>query len=254
MHLPEVYRASPLESGSGAHASLAALRDADGRDLLVHAVEGGSVRVVDYLVGSAHPLPVRSLSAPCPRAPARQEAVLPLQSVAEGACCAASGLGFAVSRPFGPHGRTPLAAAAYAGQGDMLRHLVTMGAKLEGPDASNLLNEGPLWDAVRGGGANLSEGGTASILRSIVGTREVNIRNTKGDTLLHWAAANGACDAIRWLAESGADLIAPNANGKVPREVATAHGQMEAELLLSRLARGQVVLPNAADWMSRRRK
>ena len=169
-------------------------------------------------------------------------------------CCAASGLGFAVSRPFGPHGRTPLAAAAYAGQGDMLRHLVTMGAKLEGPDASNLLNEGPLWDAVRGGGANLSEGGTASILRSIVGTREVNIRNTKGDTLLHWAAANGACDAIRWLAESGADLIAPNANGKVPREVATAHGQMEAELLLSRLARGQVVLPNAADWMSRRRK
>ena len=49
-------------------------------------------------------------------------------------------------------------------------------------------------------------------------------RNRHGETLLGWAAAEGGLEAVGWLLERGADLMAEQPGGLVPRQVGDPGG------------------------------
>ena len=61
---------------------------------------------------------------------------------------------------------------------------------------------------------------------------DVNVRDDKNWTPLHWASTGNNLDAVRLLIEHGADPNAKNEFGYTPLHMACAHGHMQAARLL----------------------
>lgn len=61
---------------------------------------------------------------------------------------------------------------------------------------------------------------------------DVNVRDDKNWTPLHWASTGNNLDAVRLLLENGADPNAKNEFGYTPLHMACAHGHMQVARLL----------------------
>lgn len=70
------------------------------------------------------------------------------------------------------------------------------------------------------------------IKRILADEVDVNVRDDKNWTPLHWASTGNNLDAVRLLIEHGADPNAKNEFGYTPLHMACAHGHMQAARLL----------------------
>ena len=153
------------------------------------------------------------------------------------------------------NGRTPLFAAAFAGQSDAVALLLASGAAL---DASDRSGRTPLHAAAGKGHAEvvalLLSQGAAVDARDIVGATplyiaagkgraevaglliaagaDVRARDDRRATPLHAATRRGAGDVIRLLLESGAPKGAKDAEGLTALDLAIGGGHEEAIALL----------------------
>ena len=101
-------------------------------------------------------------------------------------------------------------------------------------------HETALFLAVKGG--FVEPGGIAELIHAQYRFHEhemevLEIKNTEGMTPLLWAAAHGRTETVTWLVEKGADILATDGKGRLPRQTADAHGHGETSEVLSRLAR-----------------
>ena len=132
------------------------------------------------------------------------------------------------------YGVTPLSLAAQRGHADLIDLLLKAGASVKTAEAKLPEGQTLLMLAARTG--------NVALLKSLIAAgSNVNARETRtGTTAAVWAATSNRADAIRLLAEAGADL---NVLSKV-----TAYPHTQAGVLLSGLEEGvsyvgQTVLP-----------
>ena len=98
------------------------------------------------------------------------------------------------------YGVTPLLLAAQRGRGDLIDALLKAGANVKRAEARMPEGQTLLMHAAR-------TGDIASIKALITAGSNVNARETRtGTTAAIWAAAANRADAVRVLAEAGADL------------------------------------------------
>ena len=102
--------------------------------------------------------------------------------------------------------------------------------------------ESALFAAIKGGHVEVD--GAAEMLHRAYPVHEhklqmLEVKNIEGMTPLLWAAAHGRSDAVRWLVSKGADMLATDRKGRLPRQTADAHGHGETSALLSALARNE---------------
>ena len=137
-------------------------------------------------------------------------------------------------------GRTPLMLAARFGGSSVVEHLLSVSGPyaLKDVDANH---ETALFLAVKGG--HVEPGGIAESILAKYRFHEhemevLEIKNaSEGATPLLWAAAHGKTETCRWLVDKGADILATDIKGRLPRQTADAHGHGETSEVLSRLAR-----------------
>ena len=136
-------------------------------------------------------------------------------------------------------GRTPLMLAARFGGSSVVEHLLSVSGPyaLKDVDANH---ETALFLAVKGG--HVEPGGIAESILAKYGFHEhemevLEIKNAEQMTPLLWAAAHGRTETCRWLVAKGADILATDGKGRLPRQTADAHGHGETSEVLSRLAR-----------------
>ncbi|MBK8964760.1 MAG: ankyrin repeat domain-containing protein [Candidatus Competibacteraceae bacterium] len=94
--------------------------------------------------------------------------------------------------------RSQLHGAAWSGDLEQVKHVVTAGADVNGGGV--------------GGGVVLS-------------WSDPNLQNQDGVTPLHWAASHGNVDTIRALVEAGADPTVPDKRNRLPIDAAHEHGK-----------------------------
>jgi ankyrin repeat protein len=125
-------------------------------------------------------------------------------------------------------GCTPLVSAVFAGRGDIARILVESGARVE--DSSNEMNQTPLhWAAWNEDGPLLD-----FLLKH---GANINAKNIRGETALHYAAKYGQSTLPQLLA-NGADPNIQADNGETPLYWAVNNEQKQAvELLVNAGAR-----------------
>jgi len=132
------------------------------------------------------------------------------------------------------YGVTPLSLAARAGRGDLVGLLLTAGANVRTVEAT--LPEGQTLAMLAA-----QTGSVDALKRVVTAGSNVNARETRtGTTALVWAASSNRADAVRALAEAGADL-------NIPSKV-TSYPHTQNGVLLSGVEEGvsyvgQTVLP-----------
>ena len=136
-------------------------------------------------------------------------------------------------------GRTPLMLAARFGGSVVVEHLLSVSGAYALKDA-DANHETALFLAVKGG--HVEPGGIAESILARYGFHEhemevLEIKNSEQMTPLLWAAAHGRTETCRWLVAKGADILATDGKGRLPRQTADAHGHGETSEVLSRLAR-----------------
>ena len=136
-------------------------------------------------------------------------------------------------------GRTPLMLAARFGGSAVVEHLLSVSGAYALKDA-DANHETALFLAVKGG--HVEPGGIAESILARYGFHEhemevLEIKNSEQMTPLLWAAAHGRTETCRWLVAKGADILATDGKGRLPRQTADAHGHGETSEVLSRLAR-----------------
>ena len=136
-------------------------------------------------------------------------------------------------------GRTPLMLAARFGGSAVVEHLLSVSGAYALKDA-DANHETALFLAVKGG--HVEPGGIAESILAKYGFHEhemevLEIKNSEQMTPLPWAAAHGRTETCRWLVAKGADILATDGKGRLPRQTADAHGHGETSEVLSRLAR-----------------
>ena len=136
-------------------------------------------------------------------------------------------------------GRTPLMLAARFGGSAVVEHLLSVSGAYALKDA-DANHETALFLAVKGG--HVEPGGIAESILARYGfheheMEELEIKNSEQMTPLLWAAAHGRTETCRWLVAKGADILATDGKGRLPRQTADAHGHGETSEVLSRLAR-----------------
>ena len=85
------------------------------------------------------------------------------------------------------------------------------------------------------GGTQLHEAiyaGNTATIRSRVSPSNVNSRDDAGNTLLHWATANGNLKLTEILIEAGAEIDATNNEGDAPIHLAARFGHTEVTIFL----------------------
>ena len=85
------------------------------------------------------------------------------------------------------------------------------------------------------GGTQLHEAvysGDTATIRSRISQSNVNSRDEAGNTLLHWATANGNLKLTEILVEAGADIDAVNNDGDAPIHLAARFGHTEVAIYL----------------------
>lgn len=100
--------------------------------------------------------------------------------------------------------------------------------------------ESALFAAIKGG--FVEPGGLAETALRVYPVHEdelemLEVKNLDGLTPLLWCAAHGRTEAARWCVANGADILAVDAKGRLPRQVADARGHAETAEALSALAR-----------------
>jgi arylsulfatase A-like enzyme/ankyrin repeat protein len=118
-------------------------------------------------------------------------------------------------------GWTALHLAAFLGQVDIARLLLTKGATVEtrAADGASALHLGAL-------------GGSVATLELLFEHHaDVAARDDKGATPLHFAAFLGRADATRWLLEKGAEANAKDASGHTPLDATTTDWQVTEHVL-----------------------
>jgi ankyrin repeat protein len=65
----------------------------------------------------------------------------------------------------------------------------------------------------------------------------MEVKNVDGLTPLLWCAAHGRTEAAKWCVANGADILATDSKGRLPRQIADARGHAETAAVLSALAR-----------------
>ena len=65
----------------------------------------------------------------------------------------------------------------------------------------------------------------------------MEIKSNEGMTMLLLAAAHGRDAACEWLVKNGANLLATDKKGRLPRQTAEQHGKFDTSALLSQLAK-----------------
>ena len=136
-------------------------------------------------------------------------------------------------------GRTPLMLAARFGGSAVVEHLLSVSGAYALKDA-DANHETALFLAVKGG--HVEPGGIAESILAKYRFHEhemevLEIKNSEQMTPLLWAAAHGRTETCRWLVAKGADILATDGKGRLPRQTADAHGHGETSEVLSRLAR-----------------
>ncbi|KAL6754371.1 ankyrin repeat-containing domain protein [Haematococcus lacustris] len=165
-------------------------------------------------------------------------------------------------------GHTALHHACRGGSVKVVQALVAAGAALEGPDTDRgakllclaaganqaallqwLLHQGVgCWSLTDCTGISppLREAALVEALRALdvlltAGCR-LEARDAKGRTVLAVAARRGLIRTVRHLAARGADLLAADLHGRVPRQLAALHGHTSAAQLLTELARNRLIV------------
>ena len=136
-------------------------------------------------------------------------------------------------------GRTPLMLASRFGGREVVEYLLSVSGPYALRDTDGN-HETALFLAVKGG--FVEPGGIADVIHAQYRFHEhemevLDIKNTEGMTPLLWAAAHGRTETVTWLVEKGADILATDGKGRLPRQTADAHGHGETSEVLSRLAR-----------------
>jgi len=125
----------------------------------------------------------------------------------------------------GGFGMTPLHAAAFSGNLEVVRILIEYNpADVNARDGNE--STPLLWVS---GGHYFKDG---SVLRFLLAHgADINVQNQFGETPLHFASFNGALEVVRLLLEHGADVQAKNNDGKTAlQEAAEGHDEV-VELL-----------------------
>ena len=119
-------------------------------------------------------------------------------------------------------GRDALMLAARYGGKEMCRYLLdsggATGAAAAGAFDAN--GESALFAAIKGG--HVEADGAAEMLFRAYPVHEhklqmLEVKNVEGSTMLLWAAAHGRSEAARWLVSKGADMLATDRKGRLPR-------------------------------------
>ncbi len=132
------------------------------------------------------------------------------------------------------YGVSPLAVAAKAGNAAMLKTLLKSGARIKDAEASLPEGQTLLMHAAR-------VGDVAALRALLAAGSAVNARETRtGTTALIWAATDDRAQAVRLLAEAGADL---NAVSKVTAYPHTKNGVGLTDIEEGVSYVGQTVLP-----------
>jgi hypothetical protein len=121
----------------------------------------------------------------------------------------------------GKYGRTPLHAAAYSGNLEVVRRLIEYD-----PAYINARDEGgftPL--LMESEGCNSKDGSVVRLL--LEHGADINVQNQDGETPLHEASTYGALEVVRLLLEHGADVEAKDNYGKTVLQVAAEYGHDE---------------------------
>jgi len=126
----------------------------------------------------------------------------------------------------GQSGRSPLHAAAYSGNFEVVRILTEYDPV--GINARDDIGFTPLHWASRG---HHSKDG--SVLRQLLEHgADINAQSQSGRTPLHWTSIDGALEVVRLLLEHGADVEAEDNYGKTALQVAADRGHEEVVKLL----------------------
>jgi len=121
-----------------------------------------------------------------------------------------------------------LHAAAYSGNIDLVKLLISRGAVLDAIATTKYKNT-PLQTAMLTG-----QGAVARVL--VEAGADVNHKQWEGFTVLHDAARQGNLDLVRFLIKRGADVNARTIRGETPVLSAQSHGHPEIAAELEKLA------------------
>ena len=110
-------------------------------------------------------------------------------------------------------GGSPLSDAAGLGYVDLVKYLLSVGAKLQLPQQKELV----LHAAVRSGSVEM-------VKLILSAGAAVNDVESLGETALHVAAEDDHVEIVQLLLEAGADLTAKRIFDETPLDVATYHG------------------------------
>ena len=122
-------------------------------------------------------------------------------------------------------GWTPLHLAAFFGQPEAARLLITQGAEVDALSTNSTANT-PLCAALAG------TGNADIVVLLLDAGADVNARASHGVTPLHLAASRGVDSLIRTLITRGANAAARMDDGTTPAAMATARGHEQAAALL----------------------
>ena len=140
-------------------------------------------------------------------------------------------------------GRNALMLAARFGSAEMVRYLLDTGdAGVMAAGEFDDQGESPLFAAIKGG--HVAFEGAAELLHRAYPVHEeklemLEVKNQEGNTPLLWAAAHGREEAVKWLVGKGANMLAVDRKGRLPRQTADEHGHHKTSALLSELARNE---------------
>lgn len=109
------------------------------------------------------------------------------------------------------NGWTPVCAAAYYGNLEIVRYLQSKGANLDVSIGTRKQN--PIVLA--------AESGHGDVVTFLAGkVNRIDQRNSRGETALHWAAVKSLTTAVKALVRAGASCTAKTSNGKIPYQFA----------------------------------
>ena len=195
------------------------------------------MRPADVAAGFSRPLVVGACVLALAQALSAQTQTTPLHQAV------VSGDGVAVQRLIrsgadvnaaNRYGVTPLSLAAQRGRGDLIDTLLKAGASVKTAEARLPEGQTLVMHAAR-------TGDIASLKALIAAGSNVNARETRtGTTAVIWAATGNRGDAVRVLAEAGADL---NVLSKITSYPHTQNGVLLSGLEEGYSYVGQTVLP-----------